>query len=87
MAKVVRKVRILMKGYIFKIKSIGFADGLDLGCETRRGVLTDTIHQDFELCRSKGQVKSLRVNSPCVNFHSPATLLGISQSTNLLVIP
>lgn len=41
-----KDVHVLVKGYAFKIESAGFANALDMGCETRRGVLTDSIHKD-----------------------------------------
>lgn len=81
----VRNVYILMKGYISKVKSTRFADGLDMGCETRRGVMTDSIHQDFWLCRSKVQAEGLRVNSQYRNFHlsMPQLCLGSPSSPNV----
>lgn len=70
-----KDVHILRKGHIFKVESTG--------CEPKRGVLTDSIHQVFWLHRTKVQAVRSRVHSQYVNFHvSP---LGVSQPTNLLV--
>lgn len=70
-----KDVHILRKGHIFKVESTG--------CETKREVLTDSIHQVFWLHRSKVQAVGSRVHSQYVHFHvSPP---GVPQSTNLLV--